>query len=143
MKTQRAAPRRRRQGYALLDVTVALFVAVTAMTVTVKVLGWMAAERRAGDRRQWASQEAANVLERAVAGPYDALTAERVRALASAAKAETVLPGAAWDVEVADDPAAPRPARRVSLRLRWRDRSGGWGAPVRLSAWVFRAGGSS
>ena len=30
-----------------------------AMALTIKVLGWVAAERRAWDRRQWAAQEAA------------------------------------------------------------------------------------
>ena len=34
-----------------------------AMALTVKVLGWVGAERRAWDRRQWAAQEAANLME--------------------------------------------------------------------------------
>ena len=40
-----------------------------AMALTMKVVGWVAAERRAWDRRQWAAQEAANLMERVTGRP--------------------------------------------------------------------------
>ena len=42
-----------------------------AMTLTVKVLGWVGTEHRAWDRRQWAAQEASNLMEQATARPFD------------------------------------------------------------------------
>jgi hypothetical protein len=120
-----------------------VLVLLAAMNVTVKVLGWVGTERRGADRRQWAVQAASNVLERVAAGPFDRVTPDNVKAITARTDASRVLPGPAWEVEVDDEPGSPVPARRVSVRLRWKERSGEWGAPVRLSAWVFRRGAGS
>jgi hypothetical protein len=116
---------------------------MAAMGVTVRTVGWVARERRGADRRTWAVQEASNVMERLTAEPFGRVTTARARELAAASAAARVLPGASWEVEVADEPDTPVPTRRVSLRLRWTDRSGGLDAPVRLTAWVFGRGGPS
>ena len=47
-----------------------------AMTLTVKVLGWVALERRAAERRQRAVMEVANVMERITAYPFEEVTPE-------------------------------------------------------------------
>lgn len=133
---------RPRRGYTLIELAVSLLVVMAAMGVSVKVLGWVATERRAADRRDWALQTVSNVLERVTSGPFDRATAGEVKALAAATAAGRSLPGAAWEVAVEDEPGAPAPARRVSLQLRWNERAGGLGAPVRLTAWVYRRGPS-
>jgi hypothetical protein len=121
----------------------AVFVLMLAMSLMVKALALTGVERRAADRRLWAVEAASNVLERAAAEPFDAVTAEKVRALADEAEAGRVLPGAAWEFDVREEPGAPVASKRVTVRLRWKDRSGGWDAPVRLTAWVFRERGRS
>ena len=50
-----------------------------AMALTVKVLGWVGAERRAWDRRQWAAQEAANLMERMTGRPVRDVTADAAK----------------------------------------------------------------
>jgi hypothetical protein len=124
----------------VLELAVSVLVLLAAMSVTVKVLGWFGNERRAADRRQWAVQAASNVLERVASEPFDRVTAERTREIAAATGAAKVLPGAAWDVAVEDDRDLPVPARRVYVQLRWEERTGGWGSPVRLTTWVYRRG---
>ena len=112
---------------------------VIAMTLTVKVLGWVAMERRASDRRQWAAQEVCNVMERVTARPYDAVSRGSVGDVALSPQARELLPGAELKVEVAeDDPAGGKGSKRVSVLLRWHDRSGGWDAPAHLTSWIHR-----
>ena len=38
--------------------------------LTVKVLGWVGVERKVWDRRQWAAQEAANLMEQITSRPF-------------------------------------------------------------------------
>ena len=47
-----------------------------AMALTVKVLGWVGVERKVWDRRQWAAQEAANLMEQITSRPFGDVTAE-------------------------------------------------------------------
>jgi hypothetical protein len=110
-----------------------------AMTLAVKVLGWVGVERRAWDRRQWAAQEAANVMERVTSRPYDSVTAEYARGLTLSSQSQQLLPGVELKVEIGEnDAAGGSGSKRVALRLRWHNRSGGWDAPVRLVSWIYR-----
>ncbi len=126
-----------RRGFTLVELALTVGMLAIAMSVTVQLLGWIVAERRASERRQFAAQEAANVLERFAARPFDGLTPEAARAVTLSEAARAVLPGAELSVVVDDRGAAPD-ARRVAVRLRWRQRSGEWDAPVRLTTWIER-----
>ncbi len=137
MNANRRADRSRR-GYSLAELAVAMMVVMTAMTVSIKVLGWNATERRASDRRDWALQTASNVLEGASALPFDKVDTAAVQSLAHATDSEKVLPGASWEIAVADDPESPVPARRIQLKLQWKERSALLSGPVRLTSWVYR-----
>jgi hypothetical protein len=106
-----------------------------AMTTTVQVLGWIGAERRAGERRQWAIQEVANLMERLTAMPWDRVTSESARALALSEALRRKLPGPELTIDV-DEKNAGRGEKRLAIRLRWRNRAGAWEAPVRLTAWI-------
>lgn len=110
-----------------------------AMALTVKVLGWVAMERRASDRRQWAAQEVCNLMERVTAKPYDAVSEGSVGNVVLSPQARQMLPGAELRVEVVEDgPAGGKGSKRVAVQLRWHDRSGGWDAPARLTSWIYR-----
>ncbi len=110
-----------------------------AMSLTVQVLGYVGSQRRVVEHRQRAVQEAANVLERITAHPYDEITAERARQLVLAPSARQALPGAELSVTVAEEVPGPgRAAKRIAVRLRWHGRSGEWESPVRLTTWVER-----
>jgi len=137
------AGRRRRRAYGLVEVGMAVMLVMAAMSLMVKALGVVANERREADRRLWAVEAASNVLERVSAEPFDGITRKIVDEIAAGVHAERVLPGATWESAVEDDRGAPVPAKKVSLRLHWNDRSKGPGAPVRLTTWVYRKGGRS
>jgi hypothetical protein len=142
MNARRTRPAARR-GYGMIELAMAVFLLMAAMGLMVKALAAIAAERVAADRRLWAAEATSNVMERVAAEPFEAVTVEKARSIAADAHADRALPGAAWEVSVEDEPAGPAASKRVALRLKWKDRWGGWDAPVRLTGWVFRGRGRS
>lgn len=128
------------RGFTLLEVAVAAAVLVLLMAVTVQMLGWAAAERRAAERRQWALQEATNVLERLTAQSWDSLTAEAVASVELSSQARAVLPDAELKIEVTNRPGPPS-AKQLVVDVRWQRPAGQSVASVRLSSWVYRRGG--
>ena len=85
-------PPRGRRGSFLAEMAMASVMVMIAMTLTVKVLGYAGAQRRAAEHRQRAVQETANVLERITAYPYDEITPERARQLSLSPAAQQSLP---------------------------------------------------
>jgi type II secretory pathway pseudopilin PulG len=66
------------RGATLLECVVALGVLSVAFAVGAQALGWSAAQRRLGEQRHVALQEAANCLERVRQLKWDELTKERL-----------------------------------------------------------------
>jgi hypothetical protein len=133
-----------RRGSLLVEVAMAAVLLMIAMGLTVKVLGLVAVERRASERRQRALSEVGNLMERITAYPFDEVTPELGRRLALTPASRQSFPGAELAVDVADDePGAGRSAKRVAIRLRWRGPEGEWVAPVRLTSWIERRRRSS
>jgi Tfp pilus assembly protein PilV len=131
--------RLRRRGSLLVEVTMAAVLLMIAMTLTVKVLGLVALERRASERRQRALFEVANVMERISAHPFDEVTPELARRLTLSPPARQSLPDSELAVDVAEtEPGQGRSAKRIAIRLRWRGPGGEWVAPVRLTSWIER-----
>jgi len=130
----------RRRGFTMVEILASVVMLATAMSLTVQLLGALAAERRAAERRLCAVQEVANLMERVSARPWEEVTPESLRAVKLSPVALRALPGAELAATV-DDASADEGEKRIDLRLKWRDRAGGWTAPVRLSAWVYRQGG--
>jgi Tfp pilus assembly protein PilV len=131
--------KRNRRGSLLVEVSMATVVLMIIMTVAIKILGFAAHERGASDRRQRAVLEAANVMERITANSFDEVTSESVRRTALPKSVLEALPGSELALDVTTiDRAADRTAKRITVRLRWRDRGGQWEAPVRLTSWIER-----
>jgi Tfp pilus assembly protein PilV len=132
-----------RRAFTLIELALTVFLLGLAMTGLVQVLGWVATERRAAERRQWAIAEVGNLMDHLTAPPYDRITGESARARGEAVLPEMRrrLPDAdlALDVDELEKAGEP-PGKRLSIRLKWRLRGGAWEAPVRLSAWVTRPG---
>lgn len=129
------------RGFTLLEVSVAGVLLVLLMAVAVQMLGWLASERQAADRRQWAMQEAANVMERLSAQPWERLTSEHAAAIELTAAARQLLPEAQLDVKVIDESEQPD-AKRLVIAVRWQRRPGQPVAQVALTSWVYRHGGT-
>ena len=134
----RSACRPVRRGSLLAEVAMSSVMLMIAMALTVKVLGWVGVERRAWDRRQWAAQEVSNLMEEATSRPFEEVSTASLKGLAISPHAQALLPGAELAAEVAEnDPAGGPGSKRVSIRLRWHNRSGEWDAPVRLTSWIY------
>ena len=130
-----------RRGSLLAEVAMSGAMLMIAMALTVKVLGWVGVERKVWDRRQWAAQEAANLMEQITSRPYGDVTAESASKLALSPEARRLLPDAERKVEIGEnDQAGGAGSKRVALQLRWHNRSGEWDAPVRLVSWIYRGG---
>ena len=128
-----------RRGSLLAEVAMSAAMLMIAMALTVKVLGWVGVERRVWDRRQWAAQEAANLMEQITSRPFGDVTAEIGQELSLSPEARRLLPDAELKVEVGEnDQAGGAGSKRVALQLRWHNRSGEWDAPVRLVSWIYR-----
>ncbi len=137
--TKAGWPRRARRGSLLAEVAVSGVLLMVAMGLTVKVLGWMATERRAWDRRQWAEQEVSNLMEEATSLPFAEVTAARLKSLKLSPQSESLLPAAEFRIDVTDnDPAGGPDSKRVAIHLRWRNRGGEPDAPARLTTWIYR-----
>lgn len=136
MRQRRPEARARRRAFTLVEITISSLVLSIAMVLTLHVLAWVAAERRAVERRECAVQEVANLMERLTARPWDELTAQRLAQVTLSQAARSALPGAELTASV-DDLSKPVVSRRLTFRLRWRNRAGGFERPVRLSAWTY------
>jgi hypothetical protein len=138
-RSSRNGPGRRR-GFGLIEMAISGLLIAAAMAVTVQVVGRVATDRRSVARRERAVVEASNLMERIAARPFDQITAESLAALGLPEAARASLPGSTLDVKVADSPDAPA-RKRITVEIRWRDRSGQAESPVRLVAWSYRRGG--
>jgi hypothetical protein len=137
--TRETVARRPRRGTLLVEVAMAAVLLIIAMTLTVKVLEWVAHERRASDRRERALAEVGNLMERITAYPIEQVTPELAGRMKLTPAALRSLPGSELKVDIAGDRGgdAPEPSsKRIAITLRWRDRSGGWDSPVRLTSWI-------
>jgi hypothetical protein len=128
-----------RRGSLLVEVAMAAALLMVAMSLTIKVLGFVAHERRASERRQRALVEVANLMERITAYPFDEVTPGLAAKLTLSPAGRQSLPDSGLAVDVAgSEPGAGRSARRIAIRLRWHGPDGEWVAPVRLTSWIER-----
>ena len=94
--------KKQRRGYTVFELTVSVILLMAASTITVKIVGWLGAERRAADRVLWANETLANAMERVSTEPFESLTTERATALLKPNQQGQALPAAEWNAEVAD-----------------------------------------
>jgi hypothetical protein len=126
----------------LLEAIVAATLLAVLLVVSLGVLGAMARERRAVEKRAIALQEAAGALERARAIPFEEITDGRLAEIRLSPSIEEVLPGAAiaWKVEPVE---TTPPARHIQAEVSWQSPVGGGMAPVRLNYWAYAHNRSS
>jgi hypothetical protein len=135
----RSGRRQAQRGSFLAEAALSAAMLMMAMTLTVRVVGWVGAEHRSWDRRQLAALEASNLMEQLTSRPFDAVTTRVEQELSLSPQARQSLPGAELKVDVVErDQAGGPSSKRVSIRLRWLARSGQFDAPVRLVSWIYR-----
>ena len=125
-----------RRGMTLFEVAVAGALLVAVMVVTFQVMTTSAAGQRALDRRQAAMREAASVMERLAALPWEDLTPQKVKDVRLSEEMARTAPGASLQVDVTEAPDA-KPARRIAVEVRWPGGPGRPEATVRLVAFRY------
>jgi hypothetical protein len=130
---------RHRRGSLLAEVAMSCVVLMIGMALTVKLLGYVAVERREAVRRQHAIVEVDNLMEQLTGYPYGEVTPELARAVTLSESARQSLPDPELKLDISESPLeVGRSAKRIAISLRWRDRAGEWQRPVRLTSWIER-----
>jgi Tfp pilus assembly protein PilV len=126
----------RRRGMTLLEVGVALVVLAAAMTALVQLVGVATRQRRSNDQRSAALQEIANQAERLAAIPWNDLAPGKLTTWQSSVELTSLLPAAGCSVVVNEEPGPPK-ARRIDLRVAWKNAAGDQVTPVELTLWRY------
>jgi len=126
----------------LLETVVAAAMLTGVMTVCLQMLSVVAAQHRVIETQETAIREAANLMERLSVVPWDELTTENLQDTTLSEPASRRLTGAELIIDVTDSPitesSAPIDAKRITLSIRWKDRTGQFVRPVQLTAWRTR-----
>ncbi len=132
--------RHARNGATIVELMIALAVlAAVLVTVTQALLG-LAIQRRAAQRQQQALIEAANVMERMMALPFDDVTDEKAAGAELSEESQRVLPDGSLRVRVSDAEQPPA-GKRIEVEVGWRNRAGQMHQSARLVAWKYRTEG--
>lgn len=125
-----------RRGFLLMEVAAAVALIGLVLVLTVRLVAFIGAERRADEHRRWATEEAQNILGRLALLDGADRTADRVAALGLDARIRRRLPGGRLDIRLDPTDGEPR-GTRVRVEVRWRGRGGQEAAPVRLATWIY------
>ncbi len=123
-------------GFTLIELMAATALLVTFVAVLVPMFQATVAQRRSIERRQAATLEAANALERVSALGWDELTAERAAAIRLSEEARQTLPGGELKLEFIQTAGEPD-CRRIVVEVGWEPQPGQPRQTVRLAAWRF------
>jgi hypothetical protein len=125
-----------RRGVILLEVIVGCSLLAVFLAVCVQLLSVTALERRDIERRAIALVEAANVVERVSAMPYDDITPEKLNEIKLSPDVEQILPGGTARISVDEEPGDVQ-SKRVRVEISW---TAGRRSqpPARLTYWAYR-----
>jgi hypothetical protein len=122
----------------ILELVAASALLGTLLIVCLEMFSAVAAQRRAADQRNCALVELGNVMERLAARPWPELTTSALAGQRLSDWATGQLPGAELQTEVSTPPGEPS-VKRITVTLRWEDRSRRLVAPLRLTTWKYRS----
>jgi hypothetical protein len=123
----------------LLETSLACVLLVALAAVCVKSFAAAAAQRLAIDQRQVALREAANLMEKLTALPWNEIDKAADKPFAEAAQKSLPKELDAAEIKIEIVPAEGEPAaKRLTVSLRWQDKDNQWVEPVRLTAWRYR-----
>ncbi|MEX0715865.1 MAG: hypothetical protein WD066_04725 [Planctomycetaceae bacterium] len=126
-----------RRGSLVIELIAGLGVIGAVAAMALPLLTAVEAHRRATERRQIALVEAENILERLSLAPWDEIDGESAKSVELPPRCREALPGAELAVAVSDPTGVP-PAKRIAVRIAWREGESSAVAAVRLVMWVHR-----
>ncbi len=130
-----------RRAVTIIEVLAAFVLVAVATTVCLKLLVARAAQHRAIQDQQTALQEAANLMERLSALPWDELTDEAAGEVQPSDAARKALSDFRLIVSLTHPPNEPSDepaAKRITIVIRTEDDRGNPRRPVRLVSWRYR-----
>ncbi len=125
-----------RRGFSLIEIAVAAALLAVLIGVSAQMVVATNAQRPALEKRAIALQQAANIIERVTAWPWQDITAERLASVKLAPSVTELLPGAALKLSVEPAVDAP-PGKHVRVEISWTNAAGGTDSPVRLNYWAY------
>ncbi len=128
---------RKRRSFTITEIVVTCVVLAATLTVCVQFLGAAAAQRRAVRNRQAAIQQSASVMERLCVRSWDELTPQYAAGVQLSDELRQILPESSLEVDITPAPEDPD-AKRITVVVRWPDRSGRPQLTHRLVAWKYR-----
>ncbi len=128
-----------RRGFTLLECLVAAAMLGVIFVLVGQWFSWDTFERREAWKRQLATQEAANVLERLSLTPYETLSADNLAAIKLSPETRAWLIDGALQVSVSET-ATPAHGKQLQVEIGWGRSHENPPAPVRLTTWRFAPG---
>ncbi|MFN0020645.1 MAG: hypothetical protein ACKVP0_20495 [Pirellulaceae bacterium] len=125
-----------RQGFSVLEVTLAMTVLLSAMILLSQFLIASHQQRRVGDQRRLALEELSNRMERALAAKWGDLNAAAIEKQPLSPLVLETLPDATLTARVTDEAGSPE-GKQIRLEISW-EQGEGRITPIGLSAWRFR-----
>lgn len=137
-ETRGRRPRgRRNRGTTLIEVSVSILLAAALGSLAAQVLGFLAYQQHAIERRELAVAEADNLMEQLTSLAWSDLTPERLATFSLSDNLRQAIPAAKLDLAV--EPSADTPeARRIRIKIEYPGPAGVAVHPVRLTSWVYR-----
>jgi prepilin-type N-terminal cleavage/methylation domain-containing protein len=121
-------------GFTFAELTVALAILGMVIVVAAQLLAAAAVQRRGVERRSLALLEAANLMERIAAVPFDELDSTRVEQYALSARTQSCLPESQLSIHVQSKEEGEIRFKMVTVEIGWLS-SGQPARPVQLTAW--------
>ncbi len=129
----------RRSGASLIEMIVSCVLLGAVLVTAAPLMGWVSAERRAADQRQFALLQATNLMESIGRMPWDQISTESLGNLSLSAETTQFLKAGELTVELQQQEGPPV-SKRVTVRITWNDRAGQRLSPAELSAWFYHTG---
>ena len=124
-----------RGGFTIIEMIGTCLLLGILFSMTLPMLLVVARERRSAEQRQFALQQAANLLEEAVQRDWSDLQPGELKVPDPANDLQAVLPGLQQKL-VVKQLADEFDTRQIIASIRWQNRAGELVSPLRLSAWV-------
>jgi len=126
-----------RRGVNVLELVFAIGILSVMLLSLTRVVATAANQRRELARRQVATQEVANLLERITSRDWDEIREPALSSLALSPRAIQALPATKLTVEVEATPGPPE-AKRIVVEIAWEAHGGDAVAATRMTAWKHR-----
>jgi type II secretory pathway pseudopilin PulG len=124
-----------RGGFTIIEMIGTCLLLGILFSMTIPMLLLVARERRSAEQRQFAMQQAANLLERATKRDWSDLEPGELSIPDPDRDLQAVLPGLQQTL-VVKQLADEFDSRQIIASIRWQNRAGELVSPLRLSAWV-------